>query len=69
MRRTQVHEVFMTRIAMDEGAKVELGMVVLQIRASAMPGDLPLDTPFIGLEDIAPKEGQIVNLSHISDVR
>lgn len=34
-----------------------------------MPADLTANTRFIGLEDIASEEGQIVNLSHASDVR
>lgn len=55
--------------APQENVKVELGSLVTHIRVSAMPGDLPVDTWFIGLEDIASQEGQIVNLSHVSDVR
>ncbi len=34
-----------------------------------MPADLPEDTRFIGLEDITPQEGQIVNVSYVSSVR
>lgn len=52
-----------------EGVKVELGSLISHIRVSAMPEDLPVGTWFIGLEDIASQEGQIVNLSHVSDVR
>ncbi|WP_145956414.1 restriction endonuclease subunit S [Burkholderia pseudomallei] len=59
----------MIQIAPKESVKVELGAVVSQIRTTAMPSDLPADTWFIGLEDISPHEGQIANLSHVSDVR
>lgn len=34
-----------------------------------MPGELPADTPFIGLEDIVPHEGQLSSVSQISDVK
>ena len=56
-------------IAQQEGAKVKLGAVVSQVRVSAMPGDLPGDTRFVGLEDVAPQEGRIVSLSVVSGVR
>ncbi len=59
----------MKRVAPHVVAKVELGEVVSQIRVSAIPGELPAETPFIGLEDIAPQEGQIISLSQVSRVR
>lgn len=59
----------MTRIAPEVGENIELGAVVSLVRVSSMPGDLPANTPFIGLEGIAPQEGRIINLSNVSDVR
>jgi type I restriction enzyme S subunit len=68
MHLTQVIKV-MTPIASELSDKIELGTVVSLVRVSTMPGDLPSDTRFIGLEDIAPHEGQIISLSHVSKVR
>lgn len=53
----------------ESAAKVELGSIVSQVKGTAMPSDLPEETRFVGLEDIASQNGQIIRISHISAVR
>ncbi|MDV1095905.1 restriction endonuclease subunit S [Raoultella ornithinolytica] len=50
-------------------AKVELGSLVSQVKITTMPEDLPDTTRFIGLEDIASQNGQIIGVSKVSSVR
>lgn len=49
--------------------KVELGSVVSHIKITAMPGDLPEETRFIGLEDIASQNGRLISASSVSSFR
>ncbi|MBD8140202.1 hypothetical protein IFT36_06530 [Frigoribacterium sp. CFBP 13605] len=65
-----------TRMPRDEEGKpggrpieVQLGDLVRQIRSSTIPDDLPAETRFVGLENIAAQEGDFLELSTTSDVR
>jgi type I restriction enzyme S subunit len=53
----------------EEAPGVELGKLVHHIRVSEMPRDLPAETRFVGLESIAPHEGEFLELSSTSQVR
>lgn len=49
--------------------KVRLGDLIDQVRESALPGELPADSHFIGLEDIIPHEGVLGKVSQITSVK